>query len=82
MNSSVQWLKNFQIIATDNYKYIGGTVAFPSLRITLIDYEDEGKYICTATNIVGTGRSSEILFRVIRKTLISGKCFYLNDLTF
>ena len=64
MHSSVQWLKNFQIIATNNDTYIGGTVASPSLRINYVRYEDEGNYTCTATNSVGTGRSSAIMLSV------------------
>ena len=82
MHSSVQWLKNFQIIATDNHTYIGGTLASPSLRINDVRYEDEGNYICTATNSVGTGRSSAIMLQVFCKTLFFGECFYLNDLSF
>ncbi|XP_052106699.1 hemicentin-1-like [Mytilus californianus] len=46
-------------------KYSGSTTQSPSLTINNADISDEGKYICHATNIVGTGQSSETFLDVI-----------------
>jgi hypothetical protein len=39
-------------------RYQGGTTSSPSLIISNVDNSDEGFYICSATNSVGTGQSS------------------------
>ncbi|CAC5398269.1 unnamed protein product [Mytilus coruscus] len=46
-------------------KYSGSAVQSPSLTINNVDISDEGKYICHATNVVGTGQSSETFLDVI-----------------
>ena len=38
--------------------YLGGSVSNPSLTIVTPANSDEGNYVCTATNSIGTGRSS------------------------
>ena len=44
---------------SNSQKYFGGTRNTPSLTIQNTDDSDEGYYICTATNAVGTGSSSQ-----------------------
>jgi hypothetical protein len=46
------------ITVTNNNKYSGSSVTTPSLTIFNTDSNDEGDYICFATNSVGTGQSS------------------------
>ncbi|XP_063441331.1 hemicentin-1-like isoform X2 [Mytilus trossulus] len=64
LHNSVQW-KRVLNGATQNLdisngnKYIGGTRNTPSLTIQSTGDSDEGYYICTATNAVGTGSSSQ-----------------------
>ena len=45
--------------STNPSKYGGSTTVNPSLTINDLDFSDEGNYRCHATNIVGTGRSSQ-----------------------
>ena len=44
---------------TTSNRYTGGNVNTPSLTISNTVDSDEGYYICTATNAVGTGQSSQ-----------------------
>ncbi|XP_033743334.1 uncharacterized protein LOC117329484 [Pecten maximus] len=44
-------------IAIDNEKYRGSVISDPSLHITEVSDGDEGMYLCTAVNGVGTGSS-------------------------
>jgi hypothetical protein len=46
------------ITLSSNIKYSGSSVTTPSLTILNVDDNDEGDYICYATNSVGTGQSS------------------------
>ncbi|XP_069133869.1 hemicentin-1-like isoform X10 [Argopecten irradians] len=60
--SSVTWKRTVggvtSNIATATAKFSGSTVANPSLTINSIATTDQGSYVCTATNAVGTGESS------------------------
>lgn len=62
--TSVSWQK-IQNGVTSNVntglvvKYSGSTVNNPSLTITNTDTTDSANYVCTATNSVGTGTSSQ-----------------------
>ncbi|XP_069133871.1 basement membrane-specific heparan sulfate proteoglycan core protein-like [Argopecten irradians] len=60
--SSVTWKRTVggvtSNIATTTAKFSGSTVANPSLTINSIATTDQGSYVCTATNAVGTGESS------------------------
>ena len=49
----------------NNNKYSGSTVDTPSLTIRNADNSDEGNYVCYATNVVGTGSSSQTFLDVI-----------------
>lgn len=63
-HTSVQWKRVINGVTSDldvsnGNKYIGATVNTPSLTIQATTDSDEGYYICTATNAVGTGSSSQ-----------------------
>ncbi|XP_069109171.1 uncharacterized protein [Argopecten irradians] len=58
--------EHFNDIAIDNNKYIGGSVASPSLVIEPVSEEDAGKYICQAVNSAGVAQSAEIEVRVTK----------------
>lgn len=45
------------ITVQNNNKYAGSSLQVPSLTIFNADGNDEGDYICFATNAVGTGQS-------------------------
>ena len=51
-------------MASNSGKYSGSTVSSPSLTIQNIEQDDEGDYVCTATNIVGTAKSQTAFFDV------------------
>ncbi|XP_065932028.1 platelet binding protein GspB isoform X4 [Magallana gigas] len=67
--TSIGWLKTQQGVTTtinvSLSKYSGGTISDPSLRIYDADLSDEGSYVCSATNIVGTGTSQEMSLSVV-----------------
>lgn len=67
--TSVDWLKTYQgVTSTINlsqFKYSGGTINDPSLRIFNAELSDEATYVCTATNIVGTAASQEMTLSVV-----------------
>lgn len=46
-------------------KYGGSSVVSPSLTIYNVEESDQGTYICHATNIVGTGQSSQAFLDVV-----------------
>ena len=63
-HNAVQWRRVVNgvmsdVDLSDNSKYTGSTVTNPSLTIQSTTNNDEGYYICTATNAVGTGTSSQ-----------------------
>lgn len=71
--TSVSWSRiiNGQtttITISNNNKFSGGTVSNPSLTITGADNSDEGFYICSASNSVGTGQSQQRFLDVIGST--------------
>ncbi|XP_063407782.1 fibropellin-1-like isoform X2 [Mytilus trossulus] len=69
--TNVQWkiIVNGQEQNVDiqNAKYSGGTVNSPSLVIANAQHGDETFYICTASNIVGEGRSNQTFLEVGEK---------------
>ena len=65
----VQWQKVVNGVITDvvmssNNRYSGSTVNSPSLTISQAAFSDEGNYICTATNPVGTANSQQTFLDV------------------
>ncbi|XP_052058076.1 hemicentin-1-like isoform X7 [Mytilus californianus] len=72
-HTTVQWQKlvnnQFQSINFANNKYSGSSVSTPSLTVNSADLNDEGFYICTATNSLGTGQSSQTFLDVIGNIL-------------
>jgi hypothetical protein len=50
-------------------KYSGSTVSTPSLTITNAQNSDEGNYVCYATNLAGTGSSSQTFLDVVGSKL-------------
>ncbi|XP_078326856.1 hemicentin-1-like isoform X33 [Crassostrea virginica] len=67
--TSIEWRKTYQgVTTTINFgqsKYSGGTITDPSLRIFNADLSDEASYVCSATNIVGSGSSRDITLSVV-----------------
>jgi hypothetical protein len=68
-HTSVSWLRviNGQT-SSINFglnKYSGSTVNTPSLTVNSAEISDEGNYICTATNSIGTGQSSQTFLDVV-----------------
>ena len=66
----INWYKTINgtttTVNTANSKYAGGSVAIPSLTITNANIkDDEGRYICSATNSIGTGNSEPAFLDVI-----------------
>lgn len=59
--TSVTWTKTVggqtDSIDVSSNKYSGSTVSNPSLTIRNLDQTDEGDYVCTAENLVGTANS-------------------------
>lgn len=68
-HTSVQWKKQvnnqFVDIVFANNKYSGSVVNNPSLTVNSADLNDEGYYICTATNSLGTGQSAQTFLDVL-----------------
>ncbi|VDH91359.1 Hypothetical predicted protein, partial [Mytilus galloprovincialis] len=66
--TSVQWYKYINGLQTslpnNAMKYNTPTVNSPNLIINSAGQSDDGYYVCTATNIVGTGNSSQIYLTV------------------
>ncbi|XP_021370011.1 hemicentin-1-like [Mizuhopecten yessoensis] len=67
-SSIVTWQKTrnsaTSTVTIDGAKYNGGSIASPSLIISNTDSNDEGSYVCQATNSVGTGSSSSTTLTV------------------
>ncbi|XP_071166173.1 basement membrane-specific heparan sulfate proteoglycan core protein-like isoform X2 [Mytilus edulis] len=67
-HTSVTWQRTVNGVLTtvtvDGSRMIGSTVETPSLTISNAVSGDEGNYICTATNVVGTGTSQQTLLVV------------------
>ena len=79
-HQSVQWQKIINGVAnnldTSSNRYTGSTTGTPSLTISNVGNSDEGYYICTATNVVGTGQSSQTYLDVTGSKLISMLFYY------
>ncbi|XP_033758139.1 hemicentin-1-like [Pecten maximus] len=67
-STSVTWQKTRNSVTStvtiDGAKYNGGSITTPSLIISNADSNDEGSYVCQATNSVGTGSSSSTTLTV------------------
>lgn len=50
----IEWNKDGQILDTNAYKYVGGSIYDSSFTIRLPTEEDKGKYSCIITNAVGS----------------------------
>ena len=75
-HTSVQWLRvingQSQNLNLVQNKHSGSTVNTPSITINSADLSDEGNYICTATNSIGTGQSQQTFLDVV-----GSMCSYL-----
>lgn len=75
IHTRVNWRKIKNGVTTDinvvnsNNKYSGSTVSNPSLQINNADLNDEGHYVCFASNGIGTGQSTQIFLDVNGGTL-------------
>lgn len=62
-HTNVYWTKlvNSQSVTIQmiGNKYGGSSITSPSLIIFNAEASDEGAYICHATNVIGTGQSSQ-----------------------
>ncbi|CAC5415117.1 unnamed protein product [Mytilus coruscus] len=80
--TSVQWYKVINgvqsSLASNAGKYNTPTVSSPNLVINSAAQSDTGYYVCTATNIVGTGTSSQTYLTVTGSipTLVIGSDYY------
>ena len=57
---TVIWKKNGADVTIDGVKYSGSSKHSPSLRINNTNTDDEGTYVCFATNTVGTSTGEAI----------------------
>ena len=57
---TVIWKKNNVDVTIDGDKYSGSSEHSPSLKINNATYDDEGTYVCSATNAVGTSTGEAI----------------------
>lgn len=58
---SVRWSKNDDVIVTaDNPRFSGGHPTFPSLKISQVEQNDIGYYICQASDGVNTVNTDTI----------------------
>ncbi|VDI02517.1 hemicentin, partial [Mytilus galloprovincialis] len=68
VHTSVTWQRIvngvLNTVTVDGSRIIGSSVSTPSLTISNAASGDEGNYICTATNIVGTGTSQQTFLDV------------------
>lgn len=68
--TNVYWTKSHaggtstNIDMTNTNKYGGSSVNNPSLFISKVDTNDEGDYVCWATNAVGTAQSSSTNLKI------------------
>ena len=73
-HNNVYWQRNINGVSTtitiNNNKYSGSTVSNPSLTINNADNNDEGFYICFATNSVGLGQSANTFLDVLGSKFI------------
>jgi len=69
-HTSVGWQRvlsngNTQPIDMTNSRYSGVTLGSPSLIIDNTIKTDEGKYVCIAANLVGSGQSQQTYLTVV-----------------
>lgn len=80
-HTNVYWQRNvagqLTQITIDNVKYSGSTVGNPSLTVNNAENNDEGFYICFATNSVGTGQSANTYLDVIGSKCVNNYQFNL-----
>lgn len=57
--TSVSWYKDNNLLSTGALRYSGGTTSNPSLTILSVEREDAGKYVCTASNSIGSGSTGD-----------------------
>lgn len=57
--------ETISVTGASSTKYGGATVVSPSLIIYNVDENDQATYVCHATNIVGTGKSSQAFLDVV-----------------
>ncbi|XP_069133119.1 mucin-22-like isoform X2 [Argopecten irradians] len=74
-HTSVQWLKVVNISG----KYTGSSVSSPSLTISGVQPSDQGQYICTASNVIGTGQSSVTTLSVTNSKYLYNTCRLFNE---
>ncbi|XP_076112265.1 hemicentin-1-like isoform X5 [Mytilus galloprovincialis] len=72
-HTSVKWQRvdvngNAVDIDMTNSRYTGSEVNSPSLVISQTMKSDEGRYVCLATNAVGTGQSQQTYLTVVGST--------------
>ena len=68
-HTEVKWQRIVNSVLTDistanDNRLSGSTVSSPSLTISQASFNDEGNYICTAKNAVGTGSSQQTFLDV------------------
>lgn len=57
--------ERLSITGSGSTKYGGSTIVSPSLLIYNVEESDQATYVCHATNIVGTGKSSQAFLDVV-----------------
>ena len=65
MVTSVRWTYNDIDLVMNNSKYTGATLECHDLIINNWQLSDSGRYRCFATNIMGEGKSEEIMGKLI-----------------
>lgn len=63
VNGQLQDVTNVGAVGSGS-RLTGSQVGTPSLTINQVTFQDEGNYICTATNAIGTGRSPQTFLGV------------------
>ena len=79
VNGQLQDVTNVGAVGSGS-RLTGSQVDTPSLTINQVTFQDEGNYICTATNAIGTGKSSQTFLGVSgsKFSLILGLRSYEN----
>ena len=58
VNGQLQDVTNVGAVGSGS-RLTGSLVGTPSLTINQVTFQDEGNYLCTATNAIGTGKSQQ-----------------------
>lgn len=82
----MQWYKiingnSVSLDLTNSDKYSGSLIDTPSLTIFGATNQDEGDYVCSATNSVGTTRSSQTFLDVRGGMLMRNVTLVTNVIT-